>query len=184
MLIQNIYYRNQPKFMKKTLILASPFLLFLMIILLGAVALSNGKNDGIAARLEAGEEIFVPEFSLPSLADPKKSFSNLDLKGKYSLINVFASWCSVCALENDLLMRIAKEGKINIYGVAWRDIKRNTKSYLQNNGNPYVKVGVDSKGSFSKLLSVSGTPESFLIDPEGRIVHYWYGAIDEDFFEK
>ncbi|MFT6077812.1 MAG: cytochrome c biogenesis protein CcmG/thiol:disulfide interchange protein DsbE, partial [Rickettsiales bacterium] len=134
--------------MKKTLILASPFLLFLMIILLGAVVLFNGKNDGIASRLEAGEEMFVPEFSLTTLGDSTKTLSNLDLKGKYSLINVFASWCSVCSLENDLLIKIAQEGKVDIYGVAWRDIQKNTKRYLKKNGNPYVKVGVDSKGSF------------------------------------
>ncbi|MFT6106071.1 MAG: cytochrome c biogenesis protein CcmG/thiol:disulfide interchange protein DsbE [Rickettsiales bacterium] len=170
--------------MKKKFILASPFFLFLVVVLLGTTALFNGGKEGIEEKLRSGKEVMMPEFSLPELLDSKATISNSDLMGKYSLINVFASWCSVCAAENDLLMRIAKEGKIDVYGIAWRDIQKNTKQYLANNGNPYLKVGIDSRGSFSKLLSVSGTPESFLVDPNGRIVHYWYGAIDEEFFRK
>jgi cytochrome c biogenesis protein CcmG/thiol:disulfide interchange protein DsbE len=170
--------------MKKKLILASPFLLFLVIVLLGAIVLLNGKNEGIAARLKLGEEIFIPEFSLSELNDSDDVFSNSDLEGKYSLINIFASWCSVCVVENDLLMKLSADQKIAIYGIAWRDINKNTKEYLANNGNPYLKVGIDGKGIFSKLLSVTGTPESFLVDPEGKIIYYWRGAIDEEFFNR
>jgi cytochrome c biogenesis protein CcmG/thiol:disulfide interchange protein DsbE len=168
--------------MKKKLILASPFLIFLIVVLLAIITLYN-KEEGIESKLKSGKEIFMPEFSLPELNDSNEVFSNSDLQGNYVLVNFFASWCSVCGLENDLLMRLSDAGKIAIYGVSWRDINQNTKKYLQKNGNPYLKIGVDGRGIFSKLLSVSGTPESFLINPEGKIIYYWQGAIDEDFFE-
>ncbi|MES2677921.1 MAG: redoxin family protein [Pseudomonadota bacterium] len=165
----------------KRLLLISPFLILLLIITTGLVALyQHNKSSSIAAKLESGEEIIVPQFSLPELNNSSENFSNQDLQGKYSLINVFASWCVSCVAEHDLLMQLARTNKINIYGVAWRDINENTKDYLAKNGNPYLKIGADNKGIFSKLLSVSGTPESFLIDPQGRVIYYWRGAIDRD----
>ena len=172
----------------KKFILIVPFLFLLSIITIGLVALyQHNQSSSIQARLQAGQEVIIPEFSLPELykgADQSEGgFSNQDLKGKYSLINVFASWCTSCLAEHSLLMELARGGKINIYGVAWRDINQNTKDYLQKNGNPYLKVGVDNKGIFSKLLSVSGTPESFLVNPQGRVVYYWQGAIDEKVIE-
>ncbi|MFT5703652.1 MAG: cytochrome c biogenesis protein CcmG/thiol:disulfide interchange protein DsbE [Rickettsiales bacterium] len=171
--------------MKRKLILLIPLFIFLVIISFGiGVLIKEDKN--ILTKIDAREEVFMPAFSLPELNNPNGTFSNEDLKGQYSLINVFASWCFNCAAENDFLMKISSGeiggGKIKIYGVAWRDINKNTTKYLTKHGNPYVKIGVDGKGVFSKLLAVNGTPESFLIDPEGRIITYFKGAIDEDFF--
>jgi len=163
----------------KKLLLISPFLILLLIITTGLVVLyQHNKSSSIAAKLEFGEKIIVPQFSLPELNKSSESFSNQDLQGKYSLVNVFASWCFSCVAEHILLMEIARENKVNIYGVAWRDINENTKDYLAKNGNPYLKIGTDNKGIFSKLLSVSGTPESFLVDGKGRVIYYWRGAID------
>jgi cytochrome c biogenesis protein CcmG/thiol:disulfide interchange protein DsbE len=164
----------------KKLLLISPLIILLTIILVGFTALyKHNKNSSMSAKLQSGEKIFVPAFSLPELYNQGTTFSNQDLLGKYSLVNIFASWCFSCRKEHSLLMEISRSNKINIYGIAWRDISQNTKEYLQKNGNPYLKVGVDNKGTFSKLLSVSGTPESFLINPQGQVIYYWRGAIDE-----
>ncbi len=169
----------------KKITLISPLIILLLVIAAGLTALyQHNKTSSIAAKLESGEKILVPEFSLPELYNSAETFSNQYLQeeytfGKYSLINVFASWCSSCAAEHSLLMELSRENKINIYGIAWRDINQNTKDYLAKNGNPYLKIGVDNKGIFSKLLSVSGTPESFLVDPNGRIINYWRGSIDK-----
>ena len=50
-------------------------------------------------------------------------------------------------------MQLFDEKKINIYGIAWMDIDYNTKEYLSQNGNPYLKIGLDSKGVFSKIMA-------------------------------
>ncbi len=165
--------------MKRKIILISPLVILLIVIVLGLIALGKSdKKNTIETKLLSGKVVMMPEFSLPDLYDSSKTFSNSDIKGKYVLINVFASWCVSCAAEHQTLVRLSKSGKIKVYGIAWRDIGENTKKYLSNYGNPYEKIGVDSKGTFSKLLFVSGTPESFLIDPDGRIVKYWKGQID------
>jgi cytochrome c biogenesis protein CcmG, thiol:disulfide interchange protein DsbE len=169
----------------KKLIFISPLLILLAIIIVGLTSLyKHNKTSSISAKLESGEQVFVPAFSLPELYNQELNFSNQDLLGKYSLINVFASWCINCKAEHSLLMELSRSNKINIYGVAWRDINQNTKDYLEQNGNPYLKIGVDGKGIFSKILSVSGTPESFLVNPQGQVIYYWHGAIDESILNK
>jgi len=169
----------------KRIILILPLLTLLLIIITGLTALYRHNNNGtMADKLRAGEKIIMPQFSLPELNNLTSTFSNQDLRGKYSLINVFASWCSSCIAEHGLLMELARdselENKIDIYGVAWRDINKNSENYLAKNGNPYLKIAVDNKALFSKLLSVSGTPESFLVDPRGQVIYYWRGAIDKN----
>jgi cytochrome c biogenesis protein CcmG, thiol:disulfide interchange protein DsbE len=169
----------------KKLFLISPLIILLTIIIIGLAALyQHNKISSISVKLQSGEKVFVPAFSLPELYNQELNFSNQDLLGKYSLINLFASWCFNCKAEHALLMEIYRSNKINIYGIAWRDINQNTKDYLAKNGNPYLKIGVDNKGILSKLLSVSGTPESFLVNPQGQVIYYWRGAIDEDALNK
>ena len=169
--------------MSKKLLLASPLIILLTIAIIGIVSLyKHNQNRSIEDKLQSGEEILLPKFSLPDLYDSQKIFSNQDLKGKYSLINVFASWCVSCVAEHNLLMELSRKNSINIYGVAWRDINQNTKNYLTKNGNPYLKIGVDGKGIFSKILSVNGTPESFIVNDQGRIIYYQKGAIDKRIF--
>lgn len=166
--------------MKKRFLLIIPFLILLLVVIFVFFALNkSSKKNEIEQKLNSGKIVMMPDFLLPDLYDKKKAISALDLKGNYVLLNVFASWCSNCAAENEALLKISREGKIKVYGIAWRDIDKNTKDYLVKHGNPYERVAVDNKGIFSKLLFVSGAPESFLIDPEGRIIRYWKGVITE-----
>ena len=48
----------------------------------------------------------APEFSLPTLKDPTKTFSNEDLKGQVSLVNIWATWCGGCRAEHGFLMEL------------------------------------------------------------------------------
>lgn len=164
---------------KKYLLITPLIILFLLVIIIFFALYKKSVTNDIEAKLNSGKVVMMPQFSLPDLYDENKTFSNSDLKGHFSLINVFASWCVSCLAEHKTLLKISADKSVKIYGVAWRDFNQNTKDYIEKNGNPYQKVGVDSKGIFSKLLFVSGTPESFLIDPSGRIIKYWKGRIGE-----
>ena len=125
----------------------------------------------------------VPEFSLPTLSDPAKNFTNKDLEGRYSLLNIFASWCYTCRLEHDTLLSIAGEGKLPVYGVAWKDKPQNASQWLENLGNPYTKVGMDWFGELVVPLGLIGTPESFLINPDGVIIYHHQGMLTSDRFQ-
>ncbi|NBV06211.1 MAG: hypothetical protein EBS06_03120 [Proteobacteria bacterium] len=125
------------------------------------------------------EKIILPEFSLPNLFDEAENFSKKDLKGKYSLINLFASWCTTCIAEHEVLLRLRDEGIIDIYGVAWRDINENTKKYLATNDNPFKKVATDNQALFTKFIGIKAVPETLLINSEGDVVWRYAGNLED-----
>lgn len=128
----------------------------------------------------AKQKIQIADFELPNLLDDSDKFSKDDFKGKkYSLVNVFASWCTTCRAEHQVLLALKKLGSIDLYGVAWRDINQNTKKYLTEFGNPFKKVAADNQALFSKLVGVKAVPETFLVDEEGRVIWRYSGNLDE-----
>ena len=137
------------------------------------------KEDGGSDINFSEVEIALPEFSIPDLSDSSKTFSKKDLIGKYTIINVFASWCSTCRMEHDVLIRMQTEAIADLYGIAWRDIDKNTIKYLQQNGNPFSKVGADNKGIFSKIITLEAVPETWLVNPKGKIVLRLKGNLQE-----
>jgi len=137
------------------------------------------KEDGGAEINFSKVDIDLPDFSIPDLFDKGKNFSKKDLIGKYTVINVFASWCGTCRMEHDLLINLQTQQIADLYGIAWRDIDKNTEKYLQQNGNPFSKVGVDNKAIFSKLINLEAVPETWLVNPKGKIVLRLKGNLQE-----
>jgi cytochrome c biogenesis protein CcmG/thiol:disulfide interchange protein DsbE len=167
--------------------------LFILIFLVSVIGLSTYKiskkqeietkslSENFDERFST-QKILLPDFLLPDLFDEKGIFSKNDLKGQYSLINIFASWCTTCQVEHEFLMRMKDE--INIYGVAWRDINQNTKKFLSQNGNPYKKVATDNQALLGKLIGIVAVPETLIIDREGNIVLRYRGNLEESSVEK
>jgi len=124
-------------------------------------------------------KIILPDFSLPELFNENKNFSKKDLVGKYSIINFFASWCTTCRAEHEILLRLQSEGLIDLYGVAWHDIDENTRSYLERSGNPFKKVAKDNRGLFTKITGIQALPETLIIDPKGNVVMRYRGNLQE-----
>ncbi|PPR09209.1 MAG: Thiol:disulfide interchange protein CycY [Alphaproteobacteria bacterium MarineAlpha11_Bin1] len=118
----------------------------------------------------------VPQFKLPPILGRKDGLTTSDLKGKVSLINVWASWCPPCRAEHPILMTLARDG-VTIFGINIRDKPKNAKRFLDLLGNPYARIGADTKGRVSIDLGVYGYPETFFIDAKGRIRYRHVGSI-------
>src|SRR4030065_93321 len=76
----------------------------------------------------------LPAFSLPTLADPKKSLANADLKGKVVLVNVWASWCVACKQEHPVLMALAREKRGPVIGLNYKDKREDATHMLTTAG--------------------------------------------------
>ena len=128
----------------------------------------------------------VPEFSLPALKDLTASgeavpgFSEADLKGSVSLVNIWASWCLPCRDEHPILMDLAKRDGIRIYGINYKDKTENALRFLDGLGNPYAGVGADESGRVSIDWGVYGVPETFVVNGNGCITYKHVGPLNED----
>ncbi len=122
----------------------------------------------------------MPDFQLDAIAPGIPVLTNQDLKQNISLVNIFGSWCASCLTEHPTLMRLQRENVIDIYGVDWRDTPEKGRAWLEQHGNPYTKVGVDADSKLAIDLGVTGAPETFVVDADGRIRYKHIGPITED----
>jgi cytochrome c biogenesis protein CcmG, thiol:disulfide interchange protein DsbE len=121
----------------------------------------------------------VPEFRLPNLFPEQKVFTQKDLIGRASLLNIWATWCYACRIEQPMLMKIKEQYHVPIYSIAYKDNPQEAITWLRKMGNPYVITGNDNHGNVSIDFGVYGTPETFVISPGGKIIYRHIGAIDQ-----
>lgn len=101
------------------------------------------------------------------------------VKGKLTLVNVFASWCIPCREEHPMLKELAKDTRINIVAINYKDKSENALRFLGELGNPYAAIGVDPDGSAAIDWGVYGIPESYLVGPDGTILYKRVGPFDD-----
>ncbi len=106
--------------------------------------------------------------NLPALTDDA-------VKGKLTLVNVFASWCIPCRDEHPVLKELAKSGQLNIVAINYKDTSENALRFLGELGNPYNAIGIDPNGSAAIDWGVYGIPESYLVSPDGTILYKQVG---------
>ena len=126
----------------------------------------------------------APAFSLESLGDPAWRVGSADLAGRPWLMNVWATWCAGCRQEHEALLTIAREGRVPIMGLNWRDDRALALRWLAQLGNPYDSVAFDPEGRVAIDWGVYGAPETFLIDASGRVVKKHIGPITLDVWQR
>lgn len=148
-------------------------LLGLLILALFLCALCPNKNE----MLTASSVESLPAFRVTSLLHPEKSFSDKDLLGHVSLLNIWASWCYPCHVEAPLLLKISGQYNVAMYSLNYKDGSVAAKAWLQKHGDPYVMTGMDTSGSVASSLGAIGTPQILLIDKNGIIRYRHAGAL-------
>ncbi len=126
----------------------------------------------------------APAFTLPRLSDPQQTLSVADWRGEPSLVNVWASWCASCRDEHPLLLELARQGEVAIYGLNYKDQWDEALAWLARFGNPYRDSAFDAEGRVGLDWGVYGVPETFVLDKQGRIRHKHIGAITRQDLEQ
>lgn len=120
----------------------------------------------------------LPDFSMQTLdGDP---IHQTDIVGEVTLLNVFGSWCAACLVEHPLLMRVGEDDSVKLIGVNWRDQPDRAKAWLRQHGDPYDQIVADPDSRLIIDLGVVGAPETFVLDPNGRIRYKHTGPISPE----
>ena len=126
----------------------------------------------------------VPAFELPRLREPESVLTDADLRGQYSVVNVWGTWCVGCRQEHPVLNQIAAQGEVPIYGLNWKDDNQFALGWLEQLGNPYTATAVDADGRVAIDWGVYGAPETFLISPEGIILYRHIAPLTMEIWEQ
>jgi cytochrome c biogenesis protein CcmG/thiol:disulfide interchange protein DsbE len=126
----------------------------------------------------------APEFVLPRVTDPGKALGSADLRGRVSLLNVWASWCLSCRQEHPLFVELARNGAVTVYGLNYKDQREDAVRWLDFYGDPYVASAHDLEGKVGIDFGVYGVPETFVVDHKGVIRYKHIGPINKETLEK
>lgn len=121
----------------------------------------------------------APQFDLASLTDGP-NLALRDLKGHVVVVNFFASWCVPCRVEQPVLMRLAKQDHILLYGIDYKDRPAAARQLLTELGDPYRAIGLDPDGATGINFGVYGVPETYVIDKTGHIRKRFVGPLTDD----
>jgi cytochrome c biogenesis protein CcmG/thiol:disulfide interchange protein DsbE len=131
--------------------------------------LVNAGDGGIAT----GEP--VPTKTLPTLP-PGGEGSLADYRGRWVLLNVWASWCIPCREESPALDRFeaGNRDRIAVLGIDTRDLTDDALAFMEEYDIAYDQLR-DASGEYADDLETTGVPESFLVDPDGNLVAHFPG---------
>ncbi|MFI5155233.1 MAG: TlpA family protein disulfide reductase [Chitinophagales bacterium] len=115
----------------------------------------------------------IPTFSLPDING--REFSTSSLKGKYYLLDFWATWCQTCWPYDRYKKEIRKKfpsSKFELVSVALDDNKPAWASLVKKSGYDWTEL-IDEKmwrGTAVRTLKFDSIPFNFLVSPEGRIL--------------
>ncbi|HUQ64204.1 MAG TPA: TlpA disulfide reductase family protein [Acidimicrobiales bacterium] len=110
-----------------------------------------------------------------------------DLRGKWVLVNFFATWCVPCIEEHPDLVNFSavheQTGDAAVLGVVYSDSVGGVKKFRADKGGTWPML-TDSNGRIALDFGVSGIPESFLVSPDGIVVSKIIGGVERAELER
>jgi cytochrome c biogenesis protein CcmG, thiol:disulfide interchange protein DsbE len=147
--------------------------------LLGFGLVSKGE-----ARLEIGEP--VPSTELQSLGEAEETGALADYRGKWVLLNVWASWCGPCRDEAPALEAFYREHRgedFEILGIDTQETGEGGIGFVAEFRLSYPQLH-DGDGAYAKEdLKTTGVPETFLVAPDGTLAAHVPGQVTEEWLQ-
>jgi cytochrome c biogenesis protein CcmG, thiol:disulfide interchange protein DsbE len=163
--------------MSRRLLYLLPVALFVAVAGYFLVALFSNRNPQEVPSALVGKP--APDFTLAPLLSDLPGVARADLGGDVVLVNFFASWCVPCRAEHPYLGRLAKDGGLPIFGIAYKDKADAARAYLAQLGNPYARIGMDDSGRTGIDFGITGVPETFVVGRDGRICYRQWGPVTD-----
>ena len=168
---------------RRTFLMVLPLFAFIGLAVLFWFRLGSGDPSRIPSALIgrlAPQTVLPPLDGLQTNGVQVPGLDPAAFNGKVSLVNVWASWCVPCHDEAPLLTELAKDKRVQLVGINYKDAPDNARRFLGRYGNPFGLVGLDANGRASIEWGVYGVPETFIVGREGKIVYKLVGPITPD----
>jgi len=174
----------QPASNRRLMIAFLPLVLFIALSGVFLYQLGSGKNASEIPSVLIGSK--APSLDLEPLeglvenGQAVPALTDAAIAGKLSLINVWASWCVPCRQEHPILLELARDPRVTLVGINYKDKTDNALAFLDELGNPYSAVGIDPNGKAAIDWGVYGVPETYLVAPDGEILFKQIGPFTVD----
>jgi cytochrome c biogenesis protein CcmG/thiol:disulfide interchange protein DsbE len=177
----------QPSRTRRILVAALPLILFGALAGIFLMQLTSGRDITVIPSALIGKQ--APDLALSPLSplegamragQPVPTLNNAAIKGKLTLVNIWASWCVPCRQEHPIILGLAQDPRLNVVGINYKDKNDAALAFLGELGNPFRAIGVDPRGTAAIDWGVYGIPESFLVGPDGTILYKHVGPFSDD----
>jgi cytochrome c biogenesis protein CcmG/thiol:disulfide interchange protein DsbE len=145
----------------------------------------NEPDRAVDEALARGERKPAPALELPRLEGGGRA-ALADYRGQVVVLNFWASWCEPCRDESPLLQRWHRrmQGRGGtVLGVDMYDVTGPAQNFIDEYGLTYPMLK-DKDGEGVKQFGVVAYPETFVIDPQGRIAAVQRGPVDDEFMRR
>jgi cytochrome c biogenesis protein CcmG, thiol:disulfide interchange protein DsbE len=153
-------------------------LVALLFILL-AWSLVHDEGGDLSRKANAGDLPSAPDFILERL-DQNGEIQLSSLRGKAVVLNVWASWCIPCKDEAPYLeevWRANRDRDVVVVGLDAKDFRADARRFAKRFALTFP-LAYDGPGDAIGGYGVTGFPETFVIDREGRVVRAFAGAVN------
>ena len=137
------------------------------------------NNSNIYVPKLKSEKILINFKSKELFSEIEISSDQLFIDSDFYILNIWSSWCLPCRDEHKFLMQLSKNSSLMIVGLNYKDKPINAKKFLNELGNPYSTILLDTDGTISIELGAYGVPETFLINDEKKIIKKIIGPINK-----
>jgi peroxiredoxin len=150
-----------------------------LLFVLLAWSLVRDEGGDLAAGAARGERPQAPDFTLERL-DEDGELELSSLRGKAVVLNTWASWCVPCKEEAPYLETVWRDNRdrdVVVVGLNAKDLRSDARRFMERFDLTFPVVR-DGSGDTIRDYGVTGFPETFVLDREGRVVDAFAGAIN------
>lgn len=168
-------------------------------LLLALGVLAGCKRDSPAAAPQTAAPVATPKAATSNPTKPDKAFPSLQVKtldgktfdlaaqrGKWTIVNFWATWCGPCLKEMPELSALdAMREHIVVVGLAYEDNTEDAmRAFLEKHPVVYPIALVDVYNPPADFDTPRGLPFTYLIGPDGAVVKKYTGPVSARMLEE
>ena len=159
-----------------TALLASIVIAVLVALMVAVLATSDSSNE------QATQSPLIGEVAPPTEGDTIDggTFDIADQRGRWVVLNFFASWCVPCLEEHPELNAFdaahRAEGDAVVVSTTFDDTADDAREFFEEHGGSWPVID-DPENSIGVAYGVAQVPETFVISPNGTVVQRYAGPV-------